>query len=145
MPLYLDFARAAQAELSGAIEYVRVSGGDAERFADRIAQALQEAAARFAQEVAGSADGKPWQPVHEAASIRYAQPVYRLDVETATKRKRGNSAGLWFAYYSLIDRAAAGKPDTMYVHAFRHSAGRPITSFAADGDRSVGDDGDTGD
>ena len=81
-----------------------------------------------------SGDGKPWQRTHEGASIRYSQPVYRLDVETATKRKRSNSTGLWFAYYSLLDRTGIGKPDTMYIYAFRHSASRPI-----------GDDGDIGD
>ncbi|MBC8141621.1 MAG: hypothetical protein H7Y38_09305 [Armatimonadetes bacterium] len=132
-PLNLDFARAAQAEVSAAIEYVRANGGDAERFADRVSEVLKEATARLAEEVADSDDGKPWQRTHAGASITYSQPVYRLDVETATKRKRGNSAGLWFAYYSLRDIAGGGKPDTMYIHAFRHSAGRPI-----------GDDGDTG-
>ena len=131
--LRLDFARAAQAEVSAAIEYARSNGSDAERFADRVAQVLTEATARLAEEAAANENGKPWQRAHEGASIHYSQPVYRLDVETATKRRRGNAAGLWFAYYSLRDSGDTGKPNTMYIHAFRHSAGRPI-----------GDDGDAG-
>jgi len=130
--LYLDFSEPAGAEVSAAIEYIRASGGDAERFTERVAQVLEDAAARLTEEVAANENGKPWQRAHEGASIHYSQPVYRLDIETATKRRRGNAAGLWFAYYSLRDSGDMGKPDTMYVHAFRHSAGRPI-----------GDDGDT--
>ncbi len=83
--LFLDFSKPAGAEVSEAIEHVHANGGDAERFADRVAEVFAEATARIAQEVADSTDGKPWQRTHEGASVRYAQPVYRLDVETATK------------------------------------------------------------
>ena len=44
-PLYLDFADPVDAEVSAAIESVRATGGDAERFADRVAEAFTEAAA----------------------------------------------------------------------------------------------------
>ncbi len=131
--LYLDLTKPALAEVSGAIEYVRANSGDAERFAARVAEAFRKAAVSLAGEVADNDTGKPFDQPDPAASIRFAKPVYRLRVETA-KRKRGNSAGLWFAYYALIDVSTGAKPDTMQVVAFRHSAAQP---FAEDG--SAGD------
>ncbi len=136
-PLYLDLSKPALAEVSAAMEYVRATGGDAEAFAARVAQLFREAAASLAEEVADNDTGKPFDQPDAAASIRYSQPVYRLRIETATKRKRGSSAGLWFAYYALRAKSATDKPDTLYIHAFRHSAGRP---FNADGD--TGQDGE---
>ncbi|MBC8140182.1 MAG: hypothetical protein H7Y38_01935 [Armatimonadetes bacterium] len=127
-PLFLDFLQPAEAELSAAGEYVRYDKGDdaAEMFGERVEQALAEAATQIAKEIADNETGKPFDAPDEAASIKWAQPMYRLRVETATKRKRGSSAGLWYAYYSLRDNSDTGKPDTLRIHAFRHSAARPI-------------------
>lgn len=129
--LYLDLSRPALAEVSAAVEYVRASGGDAERFAVRVSESLQEAAASLAEEVANNENGKPFDQPDAVASVHYSQPVYRLRVETSVRRKRGSSAGLWFAYYSLRDKSASGKPDTMHVHAFRHSAAQPFDESGA--------------
>ena len=134
-PLYLNLTKPALAEVSGAVEYVRANGGDAERFAARVAEAFGKAVASLTQEVADNENGKPFDQPDAAASIRFAKPVYRLRVETA-KRKRGNSAGLWFAYYALINATgdADAKPDTMQVVAFRHSAAQPFDEAGGVGD-----------
>ncbi len=95
IPMYIDFAGPAQAEVSGAIEYIRAEGGDADQFADRVARVFRGAAARLAEEVAANT-GKPFDQTDGPASIRWAQPVYRLRVDTATKRKRGSAAGVWY-------------------------------------------------
>jgi len=147
MPLFLDTTPDAQAEVSAAIEYARITGGGDEaavRFAQKVADAFLRATLQLADEIADNETGKPFDTPDEAASIRWGQPVYRLRVETAMKRRRGSSAGLWYAYYSLRDTMGTGKPDTLRIHAFRHSTARPITQFAADGDRGDGTDGGTG-
>jgi len=125
-PLKLDLSKPALAELSAAVEFVRVSGGDAERFAARVTEAFRSEAARLAGEVEGNENGKPFDQPDGAASIRYAKPVYRLRVETAARRARRSNTGLWYAYYALLDVSGRGKPDTMQVITIRHSARRPI-------------------
>ncbi len=131
-PLFIDFARSTQAELSAAGEYVRSKNGDdaAELFGERVAQAFQGAASSLAQEIAASDHGKPFGTPDPVASVRWAQPVYRLRVETAAKRRRGSSAGLWYAYYALHDKGGAGKPDTLHVFSFVHSATEPMGTDA---------------
>ncbi len=94
-PLYLDLSKPALAEVSAAVEYVRASSDDAERFVARVAEAFTEAAAWLARKVADNESGKPFGQPDEAASIRYSQPVYRLRVETAARRGRSSPAGLW--------------------------------------------------
>ena len=132
-PLFLDFTDPAEAEMSEAIEFVRFSGGNgvAERFAERVAEVFAKEVERLAEEITANQTGKPFDLPDEAASIRYAKPVYRLRIETATNRRRGSSTGLWYAYFALLDAQHTGKPDTMQIVTFRHSAGRPI---GTDGD-----------
>jgi hypothetical protein len=130
----LDFTRPAQAELSAAGEYVRSRHGDdaAEQFGRRVEEIIAQTAERLAKEIASDEFSKPFQSPDESASVRWAQPVYRLSVETSPRRRRGSSAGLWYLYYALHDKANTGKPDTMLMYAFRHSAASPMTPDAGD-------------
>ncbi|MBC7808670.1 MAG: hypothetical protein H7145_21255 [Akkermansiaceae bacterium] len=56
-------------------------------------------------------------------------------METAAKRRRGSGTGLWYAYFALLDVQGGGRPDTMQVVTFRHSAARQI---GTDGDMDMG-------
>ncbi len=134
--LFFDFSRPAQAELSAAGEYVRHDRGDgaAEMFGERVAEVLAKATARVAEEIVDNETGKPFDKIDEAASVHWAQPVYRLSIETATKRRRGSSAGLWYVYYALQDVNGIGKPHTLYILAFRHSAARPTGTDGGTGE-----------
>ena len=97
-PLQLDLSESALAELSAAGEYVRFSQGDAaaERFSERVSEAFGAATTRLAREISQNITGKPFDPVDPVASARWAQPVYRMRVETADKRARYSSARLWY-------------------------------------------------
>lgn len=138
MALYLDLIDIAGAEISAALEYTRNAFGDnaAETFAERVAQAFAQEVERLAEEITANTTGKAWQPIDEAASVKWSQPVYKLRVETGARRRRGSSTGLWYAYYTLVDASDAGAPDTMQVLAFRHSAARPIGTDSDTGTNS---------
>ena len=127
-PLYLDFSDPAGAEMTAAGESIRARQGDdaAEAFGARLGDALSSATVRLAAEVAENENGKPFDPIDEAASVHFSRPTYRLRIETAKRRAKRYSTGLWYAYYTLKDVAGTGKPDTLYVYALRHSASLPI-------------------
>ncbi|MBC8138656.1 MAG: hypothetical protein H8F28_22480 [Fibrella sp.] len=47
-------------------------------------------------------------------------------METAKKRARGSSRGLWCVFYALRDDDGDCQVDTLRVCAIRHSAARPL-------------------
>lgn len=134
-PLYFDFSDPAEAEMTAAGKGIRARLGDeaAETFGVNLAAAFTKETARLAEEIAENVTGKPFDPVDPDASAHFSQSVYRLRIETARRRARRNSAGLWYAYYVLLNVAGQGKPDTMKLLALRHSAARPI---GAEGEES---------
>jgi hypothetical protein len=71
--------------------------------------------------------GQPFDAPNAEASAYWSQPMYRLKVETAKKRARGSSRGLWYVFYALRDNDGDGRVDTLRVYAIRHSAARPLS------------------
>lgn len=125
-PLFLDLEPRAESELDVAMTYLSQSIGTdyAERFTAEAGRVLKEACHDIAEEIVSH--GKPSSPMHEAASVRFSRPIYRLDVAVTKARARRSSAGLWYVFYALEDRANIGRPDTLAVVAVRHSAARPF-------------------
>ncbi len=128
--LRYELTAVALAEMSATGEDVRVNQGDevAEQFSVLVSEAIVREAERLAAEITANRNGKPFQPMDEAASVYWSQPVYRPRIETAQKRKRNTATGLWYLYYALQNSGDTEKPDTMQILALRHSASRPIGS-----------------
>ena len=125
-PLYLDLSGDGEAELDAAMTYLTDTQGIdyAVRFTGEVGLVTRETCERVAAEIAEY--GKVFDRTDEGASLRFAAPVYRVDVLVGKSRARRSSAGLWYVFYTLVDRAGIGRPDTMYVVAVRHSASRPF-------------------
>lgn len=125
-PLFLDFKPRGEAELDSAITYLSLSFGSdyAEKFTAEVGRVLKETCLRIAEEIAE--DGSPFDAPHDVASLRFAQPVYRLNVSLLKRRTRRSSTGLWYVFYALEDKAKIGRADTLAVVAVRHSAARPF-------------------
>ncbi|MBC7806921.1 MAG: hypothetical protein H7145_12310 [Akkermansiaceae bacterium] len=97
----------------------------AERFKQRLDEPVNAARVRIAHEILE--EGKPLDSPDEAASYALTQTVYRLGVETARKRARRSSAGLWFVFYALRDTNGDGVIDTFRVLRLIHSVARPVS------------------
>ena len=95
------------------------------RFTGEVGLVTRKTCERVAAEIAES--GRVFDRTDEGASLRFAAPVYRVDVLVGKSRARRSSAGLWYVFYTLVDRAGIGRPDTMFVVAVRHSAARQFT------------------
>ena len=133
-PLLFELTEPAGRRLTDAREYIREQQGDeaADRFLERVNEAFTEARTRVAEEIDSNEFGTPNRLPDESASKLYFQPIYRLEIQTA-KRRRGTSTGLYFAYYALRHSVAGlSKPDTMRILSFRHSASRPIGEASED-------------
>lgn len=125
-PLYTDFSDGGQNDFDAAIDYLTFSidASYAERFTERLGEVIAGLVVRVAKEIAG--DGRPFDPIHDGASVRFSRPVYREKIYVSKTRARGSSRGLWYIYYALEDRAKAGKADTLVIVAVRHSAAAPF-------------------
>lgn len=126
LPYLLEFTDAAEQELTRASEFVRGYLGDeaALDFANKVVAMLQIECEHLARDRAENGTDKPLANPDPIASIRWSQPVYRLKIETARKRRRGSSAGLWYAYYGLVRKESR---IVLQVYALRHSAAAPLT------------------
>lgn len=104
----MDLTEPAQAEITEAGENMRYYQSEevAEEFGYRVAEAFRDEATRLAEEIEQNETSKLFDTPDEAASIVWAKPVYRLRIETAKRRGRGKSTGLWYAYYALRHSAA---------------------------------------
>lgn len=126
-PLAVDLSEAGGADISNAVAFLSnsVSEDYAEQFTKTVAATLGVLCRRVADEIADG--GRPYDPIHEAASLRYSRPVYREKVETSRSRARRSSSGLWYIFYTLEDRTSLGYADTLVVIAVRHSAAAPFS------------------
>ncbi|MBC8142336.1 MAG: hypothetical protein H7Y38_12940 [Armatimonadetes bacterium] len=126
LPLYSDFSDGGQTDFDAAIDYLTFSIDAlyAERFTERLGEIISALVVRVAQEIASN--GKPFDPTHEGASLRFSRPVHRETLRMGKTRTRRNSSGLWYVYYALEDRNGADKADTLVIVAVRHSAAAPF-------------------
>ncbi|MBC8138792.1 MAG: hypothetical protein H8F28_23170 [Fibrella sp.] len=85
-PLFLDIQDDGEYEIDGAITYLSQTFGTdyAERFTAEVGRVLRETCQRIADEIAEN--GKAFDRTNERASLRFAQPVYRMDVSVARTR-----------------------------------------------------------
>lgn len=123
--------RTAAAELARVlIDFDDFDADLSEHFEACLDAALEKACVRVAGEITESR--QPFDAPNAEASAYWAQPMYRLKVETAKKRARGSSRGLWYVFYALRDDDGDGQVDTLRVYAIRHSAARPLSIEPAD-------------
>jgi hypothetical protein len=106
-PLYLDLLPRGEADFDGAVQYLSQTRGTeyAELYTERFGEVIVAACQRVADEIADN--GKPFDRTHEAASLQFAQPVYRVKVSLSRTRSRGSSAGLWYVFYALEERSTS--------------------------------------
>lgn len=131
-PLRYALAPSGGADIASALLYLDDLIGQgvtdpeaADRFEERLDEAISAARDRIAREIAEN--GRPFDSPDEAASYAMTQTVYRLKVETSKKRSRRSSAGLWYVLYALRDTDGDGVIDTLRVHRVLHSAARPLS------------------
>ena len=117
----------AEIQVARILQYLSASpdGTDAAiRFNTAFDEALDEECRIVAEQVTDT--GKPWKRIHEPASVYRARPLFRLSVQTAKKRARRSSIGLWYAYYSIDDANRDGKPNRITVKEVHHSGSEPF-------------------
>ena len=120
-PLFLDMTADGTADFDAAVQFLSQTNGTeyAERFTIALGVIIEKTCQRVADEIAEN--GRPFDQTHEAASLRFAAPVYRLSVLVSKARGRRSSVGLWYVFYRLRDVAGIGHADTLFVVAVRHS------------------------
>lgn len=116
-----------EADFDAVVQFLSVTNGTeyVERFTEEFGKVISETCQRVAQEL--DENGKPFDRPNEGASLRFAAPVYRVDISTGKKRARRSSAGLWYVFYRLEDIAGIGRADTPSIVAVQHSAAQPFS------------------
>ena len=104
------------------------------RFGKLLYQEIDQLCQRVPESIA--ANRQPFDTWNEEATLHSARPVFRTRFRTGKSRKRGDSSGLWYVYYTIEDKNRDSEPDTITIYAVRHGASEPFSLDTQDDEAS---------